>query len=316
MHGMTFLEARRAGVPRNETWRRTQAGDLVQLTIGAYLPQAEARDLRARASVISRRLPHYVVVCRRTAAWLWGLDVLPPGVSPGDWPVELLVPPDRTPPRRNGCRCHISDYEDDDVVLLDGTRLTSRDRTALDCARWLPRLQAVAALDQFLRDGVDPAALAACAAGLAGERNARQLREVIALGDRGAMLPGESWTRTLIVDTGFPRPRTQVPVPGPEGTHLFIDLGYADYRVGVEYDGEDHHTSPLDRAHDESRRRWLREEHGWEIIVVTKADVLFDPHPFLAALMTALFERGWHPDDEELDVICTRLDRLRRRRSQ
>lgn len=156
--------------------------------------------------------------------------------------------------------------------------------------------------------------MAARATTLVGERKARQLREVLALGDRGAALPGESWTRTVIVDTGFPRPQTQVPVAGPAGAHLFVDLGHADYRVGVEYDGERHHTAPRDREHDEARRRWLRKEQGWELIVVTKSDVLATPYPFLAALMTALFERGWSPDDERLTEICTRLDRLKRRR--
>jgi very-short-patch-repair endonuclease len=118
------------------------------------------------------------------------------------------------------------------------------------------------------------------------------------------------------VDTGFPRPRTQVRVPGPLGASLFIDLGYAAYRVGVEYDGERHHMTRRDREHDESRRRWLREELGWELVLVTRGDVLAAPYPFLAALMTALFERGWSPDDEELTEICTRLDRLKRRRRQ
>jgi hypothetical protein len=285
-----------------------------QLAIAACPPLEEMRDLRARAVALSRRLPGYAIVGRCTAAWLWGLDVLPPGVPASAWPVEVLVPPGRSPPRRDGCRCYVADYETDDVALLGGTRLTSRERTALDCARWLPRLQAVAALDQFLRAGVDPAALATQAAVLASGRNVRQLREVLALDDRGAVLPGESWTRTVIVDTGFPRPRTQVPVPGPLGTSLYIDLGYADYRVGVEYDGERHHVAPQDRARDEARRRWLCKELGWEVIVVTKSDVLATPYPFLAALMTALFERGWSPDDAELTDICTRFDRLKRDR--
>jgi hypothetical protein len=42
--------------------------------------------------------------------------------------------------------------------------------------------------------------------------------------------------------------------------------------------------------------------------------VLVDPYPFLAAFMTALFDHGWEPGDAELDEICTRLARLKRRR--
>jgi hypothetical protein len=75
--------------------RSEAGGGRGQLTIAACPPLEEMRDLRARAAVLSRRLPVYAVVGRRTAAWLWGLDVLPPGASAANWPVEILVPPGR-----------------------------------------------------------------------------------------------------------------------------------------------------------------------------------------------------------------------------
>ena len=42
--------------------------------------------------------------------------------------------------------------------------------------------------------------------------------------------------------------------------------------IAVEYDGEEHHTSPEDRRHDAERRAWLRSQ-GWIVIVVTKSDL-------------------------------------------
>ncbi|MEU8803131.1 hypothetical protein [Spirillospora sp. NPDC048819] len=147
---------------------------------------------------------------------------------------------------------------------------------------------------------------------LQGYRGNKRLREIIRLGDRGAASPGESWTRVAVMKTGFLRPQTQVPVMGPRGRWLFVDLGYSEFRVGLEYDGERHHADSADRAHDARRRDWLAKEMGWEIIPVTK-HFLYRPAPYLEVLLTALLQRGWKPDDVTMDRIAARLASLRRR---
>ncbi|GAA2111512.1 type IV toxin-antitoxin system AbiEi family antitoxin domain-containing protein [Actinomadura alba] len=310
MDGLTFREAAARGISKGLLSRRVRDGILVPITRGAYLRPDQIGSLEARASVISRLLPPHTVVARRTAAWLWGLDVLPPGVDAARWPVELVVPPDHTPPRRPGIEVRLSQLPPDEITEVSGVRVTSMERTAMDCGRWLPRLEAVAAVDQFLRWNVDPGRLGEMAARLAGERNARLLRRVLAAADRGAESPGESWSRVRIIDAGLPRPGTQIPVMGRHGNPLFVDLGYEDYRVGVEYDGEPYHSTPAARAHDEDRRRWLEARHGWVIIPITSVDVLVRPRPFLTALVTALLDRGWRPDDEQMIEIGTNLSRL------
>jgi hypothetical protein len=63
-----------------------------QFSYGAYAAADELPTLRASAQALSALLPGDVVVGRRTAAWLWGLNVLPPGVAQASWPVELLRP--------------------------------------------------------------------------------------------------------------------------------------------------------------------------------------------------------------------------------
>jgi hypothetical protein len=252
--------------------------------------------LATRAALIGRLRPP-AVVARRTAAWIWGLDLMTPGLAERNREVDLLddegVPPSH-------------------VVEESGVRVTSLVRTALDCARWLPRAEAVAALDQFLRAGVDRTQLRDMSQELAEYCGSSRLREVLRLGDAGAASPGESWTRFTVIDTGFPRPRTQIPVMGPRGVPFYIDLGYEEFRVGLEYDGEQHHTGRHARARDESRRRWLAREQGWEVIAVTR-DFLSRPAPYLEALLTAMLHRGWNPSDKTLDRIATRLTRLSRR---
>lgn len=410
-------------------WKRTAADSIIPVGPGAYVVPVKGASLTARAAALSRLLPDDVVIARRTAAWIWGLDVLPPGVDEADWDVELitLTPPAESPGRRpfadaesadspalpssppgasvirpdassgfsavstssgpspssstgavpvtspgssDGPRPSMSssgltttslalprqgmlqsesppsgrgrqssasseavgvgdssmkpreppqisadtvDVPADHIVEKAGVRLTSPARTALDCARWLPRYEAVAALDQFLRRGVKPEELAKMARTLPGYRGNKRLREVIRLGDRGAASPGESWIRVAVVKTGFPRPDTQIPVMGRHGRWLYVDLGYPEFQVGLEYDGERYHSGRRARTHDERRRDWLAKEMGWEIIPVTKS-FLHRPAPYLGALLTAMLQRGWTPDGAVMEHLAARLSRLRRRR--
>ncbi len=253
------------------------------------------------------------MVARRTAAWIWGLDVLPPGVNQADCAAEFIRPlgfeTDLDPPSLAPENVEVPQEH---ALEVEKIRVTSLPRTALDCARWLPRIEAVAALDQFLRRGVERDELREMARVLSGYRGNKRLREIVRLGDPGAASPGESWTRATIVDAGFPSPRTQVPVPGPGGRWFYVDLGYPDFRVGVEYDGERHHSGREARAHDQRRRRWLTTEMGWEIIPVTK-EFLSRPAPYLEALLTAMFQRGWNPPEATVNRISRRLRTLSRR---
>ncbi|GAA1826447.1 hypothetical protein [Actinomadura chokoriensis] len=293
----------------NLTWKRTSADSIVPVGPGVYFVPAEGDSLTARAAALSGLLPHEAVVARRTAAWIWGLDVLPPGVNEADWGVELITP---TPSGTDVISAGTVALPPDHVQEHSGVRLTSPTRTALDCARWLPRREAVAALDQFLRRGTAGEQVTAMARTLPGYRGNTRLREIIRLSDRGAASPGETWIRVAVIDTGFPRPRTQVPVKGPRGQPLYIDLGYPEFRIGLEYDGERHHTGRRARTHDTTRRRWLAKEMRWEIIPVTK-DFLPRPTPYLEALLTALLHRGWNPDNATMDRIAARLATLKRR---
>ncbi|SEF91075.1 Very-short-patch-repair endonuclease [Thermomonospora echinospora] len=270
--------------------------------------------LTARVRSLASVLPAHAVFAERTAAWLWGVDASSMGVGRADRPIELAVPAGRASPDIPGCRTRGGHLPAEDVTYLDGVRVTTRERTALDCARWLPRLEAIAALDQFLRAGTDAALLRRRMRLLTGETHARRLREVLTLADAGAMLPGETYTRIRVMDAGLPRPRTQIPVPSSGRPRFFLDMGYEDHLTAVEYDGEEFHTARAHCRRDAARRTWIREHHGWEIIVVTKEDVLFNPAPFLETLTTILMHRGWSPAPARLDRIAAKLTRLRRHR--
>ena len=45
----------------------------------------------------------------------------------------------------------------------------------------------------------------------------------------------------MLIAEDFPRPQTQIPVPGPDGSpKYFLDMGWEDLMLAVEYDGEQH----------------------------------------------------------------------------
>lgn len=189
---------------------------------------------------------------------------------------------------------------------MTGVRVTSKERTALDCARFAPRLEAVAAVDQFLRCGVALATLQDRATALSGRRNAARLRDVIDIADAGAASPGESWTRALVVDAGLPRPRTQIPDRLPAGGNAFLDMGLPEYSTGIEYDGAEHHSRLDDVRHDEERRRLIA-ARGWQVVVAREEHVLGDPRPFLHELAEMLLRRGWCPSPTYLDEVTRRI---------
>ncbi|GAA4577237.1 type IV toxin-antitoxin system AbiEi family antitoxin domain-containing protein [Planotetraspora kaengkrachanensis] len=313
---ITTAAARARGIDKDELTRLVDTGEIHRLALGAYYAGDHPHALAVRAQIIAAVSGPTAIICRRTAAWLWGLDVLPPGKTSHDWPVELLVAAgERTRPRRPGCRGHEAEITSADITLLGGVAITTQERTALDCARFLPRLEAVAALDQFLRRRVEIESLQTRALALAGRRNAKRLREVLQLGDAGAQAPSESWTRVLIVDAGLPRPETQIHVILPSGAEVFVDMGYPNQLVGVEYDGEKYHSSAEDLAHDAWRRAQLR-ECGWELVIVRKSDVLGRPADYLEDLTGKLLSRGWRPSTEQMTFVLTRLRMLRNREAR
>lgn len=264
-------------------------------------------NLAGRARLAVRRYPGSAI-CRSTAAWLWGIDVLPPGLTEQDAPVELFVPEGTPWPRRPGIRPTRSKSPGDLVVRGDIT-LTDPWRTALDCARSQSRYEAMACLDAFTRAGMSTDLLAEYGKRLPpGSRGSRQAVELLALTDPRAESPGESWTRLLIVDAGLPVPDCQVPVRCGD-TMFWLDLGYPEYRIGIEYDGRQHHTLPADRHHDERRRTQIRSA-GWEIVVIRAEDLCTHPRALLESVLDTLLTGRWNPCPERIDEIKRRITRI------
>ena len=111
-----------------------------------------------------------------------------------------------------------------------------------------------------------------------GARGIVQLREVVSLADPGAESPQETRTRLVLTDAGLRPTQPQIDVFGRYGAHIHrIDMGWPEYKVGVEYDGEQHWTNPDIRARDIDQQAEL-EALGWRIIRVSAEMLAYRPH--------------------------------------
>ncbi|MBO3735634.1 hypothetical protein [Glycomyces niveus] len=229
------------------------------------------------------------VATGRTAAWIHGFDVLPPGADQREWPVESSPDPPLA-----------------DITVIDGLPVTRLARTLIDCAADLPRLEAVAAADQILRAGIDAGSLAAALEPLHGDR-LRLANATLLAADPRSESPMESWTRCLIGDAGLPAPVPQLRVRLPNGRSRFLDLGWERWRVGVEYDGLGTQLG-LDAETSDRRRHQVLQPLGWEVLVLTASDVMEHPRPWLVRLRETLLDRGWDPDLNELRDINERIE--------
>lgn len=85
--------------------------------------------------------------------------------------------------------------------------------------------------------------------------------------DAGAQSPRETYLRLDLIDAGFPRPQTQIPVARPNGRWYYLDMGWPEIRVAVEYDGEHHRTSRTAYTIDVERQDYLI-AIGWIVVRV------------------------------------------------
>jgi very-short-patch-repair endonuclease len=141
-------------------------------------------------------------------------------------------------------------------------------RTAFDLGRRRGRTLAVVRVDALANaTGLKAASVDALNQRHAGVRGLQQSREVVGLMDGGAESPQETRTRLVLVDAGLPRPQTQIVVDDWR-----IDMGYDEFKVGIEYDGAQHWTDPRQHRRDIDRHAELL-ARGWRIVRVS-ADML------------------------------------------
>jgi hypothetical protein len=257
---------------------------------GVYGPKNAELSLRDRAIAAWLASRRKGVIAGVAAAALHGA----PWVDPTE-PIELVGVKIRPQP---GLVPRADRIGDDEIVRVAGLPVTSRIRTAFDMGRYLERTEALARLDALMWNQVysvgDVAELGKRyprAAGL------RRLYELLPLVDGGAASPQESRIRLWIHDAGFPRPETQIPVLVGSRPVAWLDMGWRDFQVAVEYDGDHHRKDRRQYVKDIARLRML-ESLGWIVIRVIAEDTAVD---VIDRVEAALISRGC---DIEIDDLC------------
>ena len=119
-------------------------------------------------------------------------------------------------------------------------------------------------------------------------RGVRQLRSLLPLVDAGAESLKESSLRLLLIDNGFPIPETQIPVSEGVEPFAYLDMGWRDLQLAVEYDGDQHRTDRPQYVKD-LRRIPKVERCGWELVRVINED---RPFQILRRVYDAYVRRG------------------------
>lgn len=251
---------------------------------GVYAPKRDTLTLRDRT----------------VGAWLWsGRQAVIAGAAASalhgaqwvdhDNPIELIWPNTRPP---QGIVARDETLAEDEITRKAGLPVTTLARTAYDLGRHLPRGQAVARMDALMYAVTfSTEDVLLLAKRYAGARGVRRLLNVLPLVDGGAASPKETWLRLVLIDGGLPTPETQIPVNENWRAVGLVDMGYEQYKVGVEYDGDEHRVNRRRYVHDQKRLRKL-ERLGWIIVRVINEDT---PDEIVARAREALLSRGWRP---------------------
>lgn len=227
------------------------------------------------------------------AAWLWsGRSGIVTGVAASAWhgakwvdtsmPVELNLV-NKKPP--GGVITRNDTIFGEEIEIRRGVPVTTPARTAFDLARRgdenealvkttfdpgfrnidhpaITRLDALARATHF-----DAADVLAVAQRHPHVRGLLQVPSMLKQVDPGAESLRETDLRLTLIDAGFPRPQTQIRVRRPNGRSYYLDMGWPELRVAVEYDGEHHRTDRLSYTNDVARSEYLASV-GWIVVRV------------------------------------------------
>jgi Protein of unknown function (DUF559) len=232
------------------------------------------------------------------AGWLWsGRQGIIAGLSAAalygaKW-IDATGPLEMIHSNRNplpGLRIRSNRIAEDEFQLVGGIPATTPARTVLDLACWYSTFDAMAAIDALARaTEVNTQEVEALIQRYRARRGIRRAHRALGLLDPGAQSPKETWLRLLLIDAGLPRPQTQIPVHGEFGDVIaYLDMGWEDLKVAVEYDGDQHRSDRRQYRWD-IRRLEMLERLGWIVVRVTAGD---SPEDIIRRVRAALARRA------------------------
>jgi very-short-patch-repair endonuclease len=212
-------------------------------------------------------------------------------------PVELLWHNNHHPP---GIIVRNERFEPEEVASVRGLTVATAARAGFDLARHLPWTMAVTHLDALARaTGITKQDLMSLMDRYRGARGNKRARSIIDLMDAGAESPKESWLRLVLIKAGLPRPRTQIRVTDGQLV-AYLDMGWEEPRVALEYDG-DHHRTDRQQYVKDIRRAEMIDRIGWHVVKVIRED---RPRDVINRVWDALAHRGYAASTPDRSPGC------------
>lgn len=278
------------GQDRAQLSRQVRAGTLVRIRHGAYAEAAETTAVGRHRQLIAATWPilgDAAVLSHASAAVLLGLPV---------WDSMLVrVCATRAEGghgvRRPSLHVRVAQLRADDLTLVEGYRITSLARTAVDQACVLHLDRAVATVDAALRLGVTPASMRAIVTAARRRHGIGVARAAVEFADARSESVGESFSRLLVSQLGLARPELQVDLYDRSGFWIArSDFGWLEEGVIGEFDGRIKYTgTPDEVAHavmrEKAREQAIRDA-GWIVVRWYWSD-LSDPIGFKRRIETA-----------------------------
>ncbi|KUI39199.1 hypothetical protein [Mycobacterium sp. GA-2829] len=249
-------------------------------------PRTESRRILAAYLWTKRK----GIVTGRAAAWEYGVYW---ALKSHD--VDLIAPYRRPTP---GVEIHDERISDDEIRRGNWLTAASPARTALDVARRLPLVQAVAVLDALAaKNDFTKADVRQLIDRYAGMRGLPAAREAVSLMDAGSHSREESALRVGLVTAGIPTPTTDIHVED-ESWSARIAMGWEWAKVGVSVE-----PGPIENY---AMVQFLRTEEliqrlGW---IHVRAHPRRTPHSVGRAVHAALVARGLWRRARYMGVLC------------
>jgi very-short-patch-repair endonuclease len=279
---VSAVDLQRLGLTRSQVSRATRRGVLVRRGRGVYaLPEvAPEPDLHGRAKTLRGTISH----C--TAALWWGLEM---AHSPTRQHLTVSRNRGRRADAVRGWRLHRANLPADALTVHKGLPVTTPLRTVLDCARRLPLAPAVVIADSALRKRlITIDELVAASAQLPPGPLRGRVRLVVSLADPRSGSVLESLTRVLLWENGLAPTESQYSFRDSRGLWVgYFDFAWPAFRLVLEADGFEFHSSRADLRKD-CRRHNALTQRGWWLLRVTWEDVVFDPGSVIAMVRDAL----------------------------
>lgn len=292
-HGVvTRDQLREVGMASATIRRRTVAGLLVP--VGSRTLRLASSTVTEDQIVGAACLDRDGAASHRTGAWKHGLMPLG-GV------IDITVPKGRSvalaAADHRTLRIHTTtNLPEDDVVIIDGYRVTSVARTLMGLASLVPREITIDQLVDLVSAAIETRlASLAWLRWLLEERRCRGRNGVRAferaLDARVRLGPTESWLERRFIElldgAGLPRPRMQVRVARSDGLPARVDFLYEGERIVTEVLGYAFHRTPEQMTSDTLRANELQ-VRGFRVLQFTSRLLSEDPRRAIDQVASAL----------------------------